>query len=191
MKRGFVSKYLLLVTLFSVLSFGIGGALPKATSMAWDGHWSNHKSIPYVNNVTGNTLLKSLVNTAALNNINNYQTIVKYVQSNNATGRHVLVKDINLPSVTWTGKAEGASYNWDSNKHYYRVTVQLNVGKGITKYSDSKLKGLIAHELGHALGLQHWENFDNFLMYPYDTRTQYTPNSAEANVLYYHYYHQM
>ncbi|KGX84909.1 hypothetical protein N784_11590 [Pontibacillus litoralis JSM 072002] len=103
--------------------------------------------------------------------------------------------DVYLPSVSWTGRASGAASNWDGNYHYYDINVKLNVGNGILSYSNSKLTGLIAHELGHAVGLEHRTTSNgggrDFLMYPYDSRYQYTPNSTEDATLYNLYYHQL
>lgn len=158
----------------------------NASSNTWKGYWKNETGIPFVNNVS-NSHLNTLVLNAALDNVNNHQDTVTYKRSFNMSGRYVEVKDVNLSSVSWTGKAEGASYNWDGNNHYYNVNIKLNVGKGILNYSNEKLKGLIAHELVHAIGLKHRATKD-YLMYPYDSRNQYTPNPVERATIRNHYY---
>ncbi|WP_093134267.1 M57 family metalloprotease [Salinibacillus kushneri] len=187
-------RFFIAVLLLATISFGIGNAFGnevKATPVfAWDGHWSNEDYIQYVNNVSYSySRLQGLVNNAALDNVNNHQYTVSYVKSGSLSGRHVLVEDVNLSSARWTGKAEGASYNWDANDHYYGVNVKLNVGNGILNYDYPKLKGLIAHELVHAIGLQHRDS-SSYLMYPYDSRDQYTPNETEDATIMNHYYHQ-
>lgn len=189
MKRNKMLKVVIFSFLLSITTFGSGAYLGYATDYAWDGHWANETAIPYVNGVLGNTVLKSLVNDAALDNWNNNDYTINFFSSNNATGRHILVENVNLSSVTWTGKAEGASYNWDGNNHYYGVNIRLNTAKGILDYSNAKLKGLIAHEFGHALGLEHRTGQD-YLMYPYDNRAAYTPNADERQTIYNHYKHQ-
>lgn len=187
-----IKSFLALCFVCFIAFFGGNLVAKAAAAYAWDGHWSNQNSIYYVNNISSTSRLGSLVNTAALDNINNNQYTVRLVKTNSTTSaRHIVVNKITSSSISWTGKAEGANYNWDSNKHYYGVTIKLNTGKPILDYSDAKLKGLIAHEFGHALGLEHRDVSRSYLMYPYDSRTQFTPNSTEDSTLYNHYYHQI
>lgn len=184
-------KIFLAVFLCFGISFFTGALVSNASSVyTWKGHWSNETSIGYVNNVTNNSTLKSLVNNAALSNWNNNQGTIKFFSSNTTSGRKIIVNNVKLSSVSWTGKAEGASHNWDGSGHYYGVNIKLNEAKPIMNYSSTKLKGLIAHEFGHALGLKHRTSGKNYLLYPYDSRTQYTPNSNERSTLYNHYKHQ-
>lgn len=182
------SKIALLLCLVSLSSFIVSGKEASAAD-TWRGHWSNETAIPFLNNVTGNTTLKGLVNTAAMDNWNNNTWVIDFYRTSYASNRQIKVDNVDLSSVSWTGKAEGASYNWDGSGHYYVVNIKLNEGKNIMNYSQSKLKGLIAHEFGHAVGLQH-RNTSSYLMYPYDTRRQYVPNTNETYSLQLHYAHQ-
>lgn len=188
-KKSRLLFFSLLVTL-SIFSFSVGGFYAKASNAyTFDGHWSNETAIPYVNNVSSNSRLKSLVNNAALDNWNNNQWVVDLYSSYDANGRNILIDNVSFSSVSWTGKAEGSSTNWDGSNHYYGVDIKLNEAKNIMSYSDSKLEGLIAHEIGHAVGLEH-RSSSSYLMYPYDSRTQFVPNSTEISTLWYHYEHQ-
>ena len=168
----------------AVLSFTIGMGLAHAN--VWEGRWKNPDSIPYVNNVSGNSVLKGLVNNGALDNWNNNQSTVTFEKSSSTTGRYIEVENVNFSSVTWSGIANGASSNWDSNGYYRGIEIQIN--EALTdSYSKSKLLGVIAHEFGHAVGLQHQEGSKDYLMYPYDNRNTNIISSKEKNILKVHY----
>lgn len=168
----------------ALLSFTIGMGLAHAN--VWEGRWKNPDSIPYVNNVSGNSALKSLVNNAALDNWNNNQNIVTFEKSRSTTGRYIEVENVNFSSVTWSGIANGADNNWDSKGYYKGIEIQINEAK-TENYSDSKLLGVIAHEFGHAVGLQHQSGSKNYLMYPYDNRDTNIISTKEKKILEVHY----
>lgn len=168
----------------AMLSFTIGMSLAHAN--VWEGRWKNPDSIPYVNNVSGNSVLKSFVNDAALDNWNNNQTTLTFEKSRSTTGRHIEVENVNFSSVTWTAIANGADGNWDSKGYYKGIEIQINEAK-IEDYGDFQLLGVIAHEFGHAVGLKHQSGSKKYLMYPYDDRDTNIISSKEKKILEIHY----
>lgn len=150
----------------------------------WDGRWEDPSNVHFANFVRSNSVLKSRVNNAAYDNWNNNQDTIEFVASNKPP--RITVENVDFSSVEWTGRAKGASNNWDSKKHYIEVEIMLNEGKGIMDYDDDKLLGLIAHEFGHAVGLKH-QNNSNYLMYCYDSRKTNVLSSAEKTILEDHY----
>ena len=169
----------------AVLSFTIGVSLAHAADV-WEGRWKNPDKVPYINNVSGNSTLKSLVNDAALDNWNNNQDVVTFKKITDTTVRHIYVKNVDLSSVTWSGIAEGASYNWDSNGYYKGVEIKINEHY-TDDYDKSTIRGVIAHEFGHAVGLQHQSSSKQYLMYPSDARTTEIISTKEEKILKEHY----
>jgi predicted Zn-dependent protease len=185
-----LSFFILVLSIFSIGGF-IFSTKTHAESDVFAGHWdyTDKDSIRFMNNVRNNTRLQSLVGNGVYDSWNNQTNTINLVSTNSTTGRYIDVTNVNFSSVTWSGKAEGSSSNWDSNFHYYGVNIKLNEYylNNISEYTDWKITGVVAHEFGHALGLQHRTTTSAYLMYPNDGRTVNKPNSYELATLDTHY----
>lgn len=85
------------------------------------------------------------------------------------------VSDVNKSTVTWSGRWE-ASIGEDD--------IYLN-GHFLANYTYPQVRGVISHELGHALRLGHFDN-RNALMHCSDNRNVTGPASPDINK-----YHQI
>lgn len=98
----------------------------------------------------------------------------------NATTPKIVVKANDYGNVSWSGRCTNyreliVGYNYsdsviEGNLYYLNKST----------YSASKVKGVWAHELGHALGLAHVSG-SNKLMYDNDARTVYQPTYDEVD----------
>lgn len=117
-----------------------------------------------------NSRVRSAVR-AAVTNWNNQTKLDVRARSNCSDGNYkqrIWVLDAYY-SASWLGRAEvtrswwGKSptpYRWTADGWTYlhdRVKVKLNL-RTIRNYSDSRLQSIAAHEIGHALGLDHLPN---------------------------------
>lgn len=98
--------------------------------------------------------------------------------SANQTSYKITVTAKNYGNVSWSGRCTNSK---DLQGRYISSAISgnlyyLNQGS----YSTSKVKGVWAHEFGHALGLAHVSGTSK-LMYNNDDRTVYKPTSDEVN----------
>lgn len=87
-------------------------------------------------------------------------------------------------TVAWTGvtRQKGTVQSAPSCPNGFFASGQVEVVLNwsvVSGYSASKRQGVAAHELGHALGLAHTTSSQGVLMYPYDSRTVYTPQGDD------------
>lgn len=90
----------------------------------------------------------------------------------------IVIKSDDYGKTGWSGRATNYR-EWVTTGDYVDSVVQGNLYY-LNNYGASTVKGVWAHELGHALGLDHVSG-DNKLMYDNDGRTVYKPTSDEIN----------
>ncbi|MRG29815.1 M57 family metalloprotease [Laceyella tengchongensis] len=85
----------------------------------------------------------------------------------------------NYGNVSWSGLCSVGS---SSGSTVYRMDISINTYY-TDSYSSQKRKGVITHELGHALGLSHENRLGpgGAVMYDNDGRTVYSPTQDDIN----------
>ncbi|GAA2716306.1 hypothetical protein [Actinoplanes palleronii] len=95
---------------------------------------------------------------------------VKIAADTGSTINDLHVSDVNKSTVTWSGRWEASAGQDD---------IYLN-GHFLAGYTYPEVRGVISHELGHALRLGHFDN-RNALMHCSDNRNVTGPQTADVN----------
>ncbi|WP_214712933.1 MULTISPECIES: M57 family metalloprotease [unclassified Exiguobacterium] len=105
-------------------------------------------------------------------------TATKVSFNANQTSYKITVTAKNFGNVSWSGYCSNSK---DFSGNYTSSAISGNLYYlNQASYTASKVKGVWAHEFGHALGLAHVSQ-TNKLMYNNDGRTVYKPTTDEIN----------
>ncbi|MGY3718638.1 matrixin family metalloprotease [Sutcliffiella cohnii] len=97
-----------------------------------------------------------------------------------SSGYQITVKAKDFGNVSWSGRCTNYR-QYITFGDYVDSVIEGNLYYlNRSTYSANKVKGVWAHELGHALGLDHVSG-SNKLMYDNDGRTVYKPTTDEVN----------
>lgn len=178
-------KKFIIFTLFTILVFSTAQQAYAYALLGGKQKTNNIKYYPLDFNGTYEKIGKPFND--ALADWNATKTKISFTYNTNGlSGNQITVKAKDYGNVPWSGRCTNYR-DWIVAGDYTDSTVEGNLWYlNKSTYNTDDVKGVWAHELGHALGLEHVSGKDK-LMYENDGRTVYKPTSDEVNGINYLY----